>query len=188
MLESGAGIIPIPESLCSFLQHKVPGVPIRSILVESPRYVRLANGQTVEVKQEIVPLGLKFHTAWGPVELRPQVFAAYPGDVLILRRIILRMLGSSPNAELKRVARSKLKRSTSAYRWHESRRVGSLETDLAMARSLESKRVFLHDIGTPEHPYSRSEQQAGQELPLRLIGRGVEIWRGRISGYARDGS
>lgn len=82
----------------------------------------LASGQITAVKQSSVPLGLRLHTAWGPIEVEPQVSTVFPGYyMLILGRITL---GISPKAELDRIARSKFKRSASISRWNES--VGSV--------------------------------------------------------------
>lgn len=44
VLDSGADISSIHELLSSFPDVKFPGVPIRSTLEESPRFVHLANG------------------------------------------------------------------------------------------------------------------------------------------------
>lgn len=69
----------------------------------------MAKGQMAAVKHEFVPVGLKLHPTWGPVEVQPQVFPLIPEDdnTLILGRITLRMLGIFPNAELDRIARGK---------------------------------------------------------------------------------
>lgn len=81
VLDSRADISSIPQILCSFLELKFPRDPIRRILVESPRYARLNIGQPVAVDQRPVPLGLKLHTAPGPVRAnKPQVFCLRSWD------------------------------------------------------------------------------------------------------------
>lgn len=80
VLDSGADVSCIPESLCRFLKTKFPGIPICSTLIKGNLFVRLARGQSVTVKQKLVPLRLKLHTAWGTVEVKPQVSAVMPGD------------------------------------------------------------------------------------------------------------
>lgn len=76
------------------------------------------------------------------------------------------MLGFSPNADLDSIARSEFDRSASAYGWYESRRISVVHSEkgLAMARSLESKRVIPLDVGPEEHRHSKGGQQAGQEV------------------------
>lgn len=51
VLDSGANISSIPESLCPFLKPKLPDDKIRSPMFEGPQYVRLANGQIVVVSK-----------------------------------------------------------------------------------------------------------------------------------------
>lgn len=70
----------IPELLCSFSKKEFPGVPIRSTVVEGPRFVRLATGQFAAAKPKPVPSRLKLQITWGRVEVKDQVFSSMPGD------------------------------------------------------------------------------------------------------------
>lgn len=153
------------------MEHKFPEISIPSTLVEGPRHVRLTNGQSTAVTQTSVPLGLKLHTAWGAVEIQPQVFAVLLGDdVVIIGRNTLEILGISPNAELDRIAPSKFEPSASAYGWREGREISVMSPMeyLAMARSLESDKVIPHDVRTPEHLHSKAEQQAGCRVATEM--------------------
>lgn len=51
VLDSGADISSIPETLSAFLEFKLRGVKIQSPSSEGPRYVRLTGGQMVPFKQ-----------------------------------------------------------------------------------------------------------------------------------------
>lgn len=75
------------------------------------------------VKQRSVHPSFKLHTAWGAIEVQPQIATVMPVDdnTPILERITLRMLGISPNAELDRIARGKFKRSAGTYQWYDNR-------------------------------------------------------------------
>lgn len=97
---------------------KFPGVPIRSILVEGPRSVCLANGQSVAVNQKSVPLGLKLHRAWGPIDVQSEVLVVMTANdsSLILVRVILERPEISPNTELNRITRVKLEGLFGVYR------------------------------------------------------------------------
>lgn len=70
------------------------------------------------IKQELLLMSLKLHTAWGPVDVQPQVFTVIPWDdnSLILGRITLGMLGISPKTELDRIARGNFDYLTGLYR------------------------------------------------------------------------
>lgn len=94
------------NSSVGFLEDKLAGVPNGSTLVEGPRCVRLVHGQMVKLKQYSVPLGLKLHSAWGPVEVHPQVFPVLIGDVPVLGRVALWTPTISPNAEPDRIVRA----------------------------------------------------------------------------------
>lgn len=80
---------------------------------------------SVAVEQKSVPLELKLHTAWGPVEVKPQLFAVMPaGDsTLVIERVTLDMLETSSRAELDRIARGKRERSCGTYQWYTCRRI-----------------------------------------------------------------
>lgn len=75
----------------------------RESSISSPDYRVECSGQT-----KSAPLGLKLHTAWGPVEVHPQVFTVMSGyDMLILGKATSEMPGICPNAVLDRIARDK---------------------------------------------------------------------------------
>lgn len=61
----------------------------------------------VAVEEKSVPLEVNLQTAWGSVEVKPQVFVVMEGndDTMILGRVPLGMLGIGPNAEFDRIAR-----------------------------------------------------------------------------------
>lgn len=78
-------------------------------LIEGPRYICLASGLMVAVTQKSVPLALGLHTAWGPVEVKPQVFVIMGDndDILILGRATLGIPGIYPIAMVDRIAKEK---------------------------------------------------------------------------------
>lgn len=101
-----------------FPELKLQGFKIPSLLLEGPRFVRLANDLMVGVKENSAPLGIKLRTARGPVE----VFSVVKGNnnPMILERFALGMLGICPGAELDQVARGQHGRSSRPYEWHAS--------------------------------------------------------------------
>lgn len=108
--DNGDDTCDLPESLCSFLEMELPGIPIRLALLKGSHVVRLANGQAVARKQRSIPLGPKLRTAWGTVKVEPRTFVVVPGceDTLIIGKLALEILGIFLNAELGRVARGLL--------------------------------------------------------------------------------
>lgn len=98
------------------------------------------------------------------------------------------MLIIHPNANLDRIARSTFERSASAHRVYDSHRISliSPEEDLALARSLESRRMIPCNVIKPNHWHLKDEHHWGR----RVANKGDRQNRGvlaRLEIRAREG-
>lgn len=105
VLKDEEDVLPIPLTLVEFLETKLVGCQISTPLVEGLHFVRHMNVQSVAVRKNAVPLNIKLHIAWGPVQVVPQVFAVLSsGDCsMVSGRVIMAILTICSNDELDRI-------------------------------------------------------------------------------------
>lgn len=91
ILDSGAGLTTMSESVAARLQEKLSVVLIISGMDES-RQLTVADGHVLQVAQRTYPVPISLHTNWGPVVVDLFSFAVMPGNdnvvILVARRCL----------------------------------------------------------------------------------------------------
>eukprot|EP00903_Cladosiphon_okamuranus_P011351 g10699.t1 len=172
VLDSGAGVSTIPESIVRKLQVANPDVQIAHAMDPVPA-LRVADGRDLRVTQKTCPVRLALHTSWGPVVVSPQSFAVMPGadDVVIIGKPMLKRLGIDVDASAEETARA----------GHEARVTGVESPNVQGARRVTLSvdeiqpvdRVEVPDEAVerlaargPEMVISPSEEETGREAAL----------------------
>lgn len=110
VLDSEADVSSIPEPLLGWLEARLSGVQLRTLLEQVVRTMRVANDHVVSVTHKTVALQVDIDTPWGAVVLYPERCAVMPGSrtVSIGGRVILITLGLNLSSQMFQLAQARL--------------------------------------------------------------------------------